>query len=65
MSHHEHRAHKDYRSRPLPLDHEEEFRRLLRAYEDCPGITADLLALIDDIDHRRAATAAINERRAG
>jgi hypothetical protein len=50
MSRHEHRAHKDYQSQPLPLDHGEELRRLLRAYEDCPGITADLLALIEDLD---------------
>jgi hypothetical protein len=36
----------------LPLDLADELRALLPIYEDCPGITRDLLALLASIERR-------------
>ena len=55
--HKPHASHRDGEGH-APLDHADELRRLLCVYEDCPGIAADLAALITDLDQRRKTDAA-------
>ena len=49
------RLHKTHADDAVQLDLAAELRALLVAYDDCPGIVGDLLALLADLERRQAA----------